>query len=91
VRADCTDPASEVACNDDIDYAGGTVSSSLEARDVAAGTYTLIVEQYGSGTTTAPFSMKVSLRPVLAMGAACDMAGVMNRCAGAACAAGTCP
>lgn len=91
MRANCVDPTTELACNDDIDYAAGTYTSRIEARDVAAGTYALIVEQYDAPGMAGAFGMQVSLRPVLAAGAACDMAGVMNRCAGAACAAGMCP
>lgn len=91
LRSACADPTSEVACDDDIDYSGGVASSAIEVRDIAAGTYTMIVEQYATPGAAGPFGLQVSLRPVLAMGAACDMAGVMNRCAGGACAAGVCP
>ncbi len=93
LRSDCTDPTTEVACNDDIDLEGGTYTSHLELLDAPAGDYVLIVEQWAPDVTdtAGPFQLEVALRPVLASGASCDNAGVMNRCAGGACASGTCP
>jgi hypothetical protein len=94
VRSACPDPTSELMCDDDIDLAAMNYQSAIEVRDAEPGTYTLFVEQYqGLATADAPFGLQVSLRPVLATGAACDPAGVMNRCAMGACPAGTmmCP
>ena len=90
VRSECADPLSELACNDDIDYPGGVYQSRLEVLDASAGVHTLIVAPYGPDES-GPFTLEVTLRPVLATGAACDSTGVANRCAGGACAGGVCP
>lgn len=94
VRSACPDPTTELMCDDDIDLAAMNYQSTVEVRDAEPGTYTLFVEQYaGLAEAGAPYGLQVSLRPVLATGAACDPAGVMNRCAMGACPAGTmmCP
>jgi hypothetical protein len=92
VRSTCQDPSTELACNDDIDFAAGTISSAVEVMDAAAGTYSIVVEPFGELDAAAPYELEVALRPVLATGAACDPMGVMNRCAGGACPAGmVCP
>ena len=65
--------------------------SRVEVRDVTEGDYYAFVESFnGAG---GPVQVQASLRPVLAAGEACDPAGVLNRCAGAACSAATmmCP
>ena len=87
VRSTCQDPSTEAACNDDIDFAGGVVASAVEVMDVAAGTYTIAVEPFGTLDAAASYELEVGLRPVLATGATCDPMGVMNRCAGGACPA----
>ena len=97
VRSSCADPGSEFACNDDINYSAGNARSRIERQDLTPGTYTIFVEPFatassGPGSTT--FSLSVSLRPVLATGAACDPAQVQNRCGAGACPSGatpTCP
>ncbi|WP_169791340.1 hypothetical protein [Sandaracinus amylolyticus] len=91
LRSVCPDSGSELACNDDI--AMSNVQSALEERDLAGGTYFLMVEMFGGiGSGTAPHALQVTLRPVLDAGATCDPAGVQNRCATGACpAAGVCP
>jgi hypothetical protein len=89
----CGDPGTEVGCNDDA-TPGEVVASNTVVTNIEAGTYTLAVEHYGPADAAVPFALDVSLRPVLAAGAACDPAGVMNRCVAAACpASGTavCP
>ena len=92
VRSTCQDPSTELACNDDIDFAGGVVSSAVEVMDAAAGTYTIAVEPFNEIAAAEPYEIEVALRPVLATGAACDPMGVQNRCAGGACPAGmVCP
>jgi len=48
-------------------------------------------EVFGGAMMSTPFDLDLSVRPVLATGATCDVAEVDNRCAGGACAAGTCP
>ena len=82
----CGDPTAEVACNDDI--SSGVLSSSI-AIENATGTYTLVVDRFAEETPAeaAMFDLTVSLRPVLATGAACDPMGVTNRCAMGACPA----
>ena len=89
-RGTCADPLTELGCADDVSR--DVLSSEIELRDLAAGTYTIFVERY-AGTTGADFALQVSLRPVLATGATCDPAGVMNRCAAGACVSATmtCP
>ncbi|MBW2460979.1 MAG: hypothetical protein JRH11_04990 [Deltaproteobacteria bacterium] len=93
LRSTCEDPTTELACNDDIDLDGGTYSSRFELLDAPAGDHAIVVEQWFPVATTTPgdFQMEVSLRPVLATGAACDNAGADNRCAAGACAASVCP
>jgi hypothetical protein len=93
LRGDCTDPITETACNDDIDLEGGVYTSHMELLDAPAGDYVLIVEQWATEPTdtAGAFELEVGLRPVLASGASCDNAGVMNRCADGACSGGTCP
>ncbi|GAB4519033.1 MAG: hypothetical protein Tsb0020_37560 [Haliangiales bacterium] len=91
VRADCADPTTEQACNDDA-FADGS-ESRVELRDVAAGTYTIVAEPYPFGFVTLPadVGVELSLRPVLTSGAACDVDEVENRCADGPCAADVCP
>ncbi len=88
-RRMCADPRTEVACNDDIDTPGRNYRSRAEIRDAMPGEYAIFVETFNG--VGGPHELGVTLRPVLAMGAACDMAGVMNRCATGACTGGMCP
>lgn len=87
----CGDPFADpdTYCSDDV--SDEDLSSSLVVESLAAGTYTLAVEGFGAAKAAVPVGVTVSLRAVLDSGAACDMTGVNNRCAGAACAAGVCP
>jgi hypothetical protein len=88
VRSACPDSGTVLACNDD--RAGGDVQSDIYAPSLTAGTYFIFVERYGglmSGTI--PHALSVTLRPVLAPGAACDPANMANRCATGTCPAGT--
>lgn len=93
LRTTCEDPTTELVCNDDIDYDGMVYTSHIDLLDAAAGDHVIVVEQWSFFPTDArgPFQMEVSLRPVLATGAACDNAGANNRCAAGACAASVCP
>jgi hypothetical protein len=92
VRSACPDIGSEVACSDDIDRAGMVYQSAIEVRDVRPGTYSVLVETYGGlATGRAPHELEVTLRPVRAAGATCDMTGVASRCASGTCTAGVCP
>lgn len=89
VRGTCLDASTSLGCQDDI---GGMVrSSTVEVRGVTEGDYYAFVESYSA--EAGPVQFEASLRPVLATGAACDPAGMQNRCAGGACPAGTmvCP
>jgi hypothetical protein len=90
VRGACPDSGTELACNDDV--RAMNLRSAVEARDLGAGTYYILVEQYGGLMSgSAPHELQATLRPVLGPGAACDMAGAENRCATGACAGGLCP
>ena len=84
VRSTCADPSTEKGCNDDVSASSGEYRSKAEARDLAAGTYFVFVDSSFNGPGTA-YSVKATLRPVLASGQTCDPAGVTNRCHGAAC------
>lgn len=89
--ATCGNPGSGPAgaCVDDV---MGERRATLVVQNIAAGTYTLAVSAYTSLAMTAPFTLDVTLRPVLATGATCDPMGVMNRCSAGACpAGGVCP
>lgn len=90
VRSDCGDPSSELACNDDL--GPSDVQSQLELMDLAAGTYFVVVEQVlGARPERGSHAVEITARPVLGTGAACDDAGVLNRCAAGPCAASVCP
>jgi hypothetical protein len=87
VRAACPDASSELGCHDDVNTGGMNYQSTVEARDLAAGTYFVFVETYnGSGGN---YELQARLRPVLAAGVACDPTGMANRCATGTCPAGT--
>jgi hypothetical protein len=94
VRSNCVDSGTELpmGCNDDINTGGMVYSSALSFRNIASGTYSIFVEIY-PGATTRNYGLTATLTPVLASGAACDPAGVMNRCATGACGAAShvCP
>jgi hypothetical protein len=84
VRRTCVDPSTEIACIDDLDG----LRAHVEILAIPAGTYAIFDERYGMMTAmpvTVPLT--VTLRPVLATGAACDPAGAMNRCAMGPCPA----
>lgn len=91
VRRDCTDAslasASPDECNDDIE-ASVNQRSTVEILDVGGIDVFAFVELYngapeGDGVR---YEIAATLRPVLATGAGCDPAGLLNRCEG-----GTCP
>jgi hypothetical protein len=86
VRSVCPVPTTEVACDDDTDPGAMMFRSRVEVLDIDPGTYTLFVESFMPDAPV-PYGLQVSLRPVLPTGAACDPAGVMNRCAMGACPA----
>lgn len=88
-RSTCGDPGSEAACNDDDE----TYRSTTVLQDAPAGTYTIAVEIYGGAEAETPFSLDVSLRPVLPAGAPCDPMEAMNRCSTGTCMGdpGICP
>lgn len=81
----CGDPTYEIACNDDAMM--GVLASAIELRNVAAGPHFLVADTWETLTAAAETDLTVRLRPVLATGATCDPAGVMNRCATAPCPA----
>lgn len=83
VRSDCIDPRTEVvgSCNDDID--GSTSASAIELRDLAPGTYAVVVERWTTSPPVVPtdVGLDLALRPVVGQGETCDPAGVESRCA----------
>lgn len=89
VRAICEDPASQLAmgCNDDITMSN--LHSTLSFRDIPEGDYYVFVETYTGAT--AAYGLSATLVPVLDPGAACDPAGLTNRCATGTCPAGASP
>jgi hypothetical protein len=90
VRGACADSGTELGCNDD--RVPMDLQSDVTVMDATVGTYFVFVERYGGlASGTIPHAVQVTLRPVLASGAACDMAGVQNRCATGACTASLCP
>lgn len=90
VRTDCADPSSEAMCSDD--RAMGDPQSEIELRDQTDGSFFVFVEQkYIPPVDTANHQLLITARPVLPMGATCDDAEVMNRCANGPCAASVCP
>lgn len=86
VMSTCGDTfgAAEDYCADDVD--DEDLSSALEIRDIPSGDYTLAFEVFGEIKAAADIDAIVTVRPVLDAGAACDPAGVTNRCS-----TGTCP
>ena len=87
-RTVCSDAATETACNDD--YPGapdGDYRSEIQLSAPGASTQTIIVNTYDVLTAPGTIRVEFRLRPRLAPGAACDPAGVMNRCASGACPA----
>jgi hypothetical protein len=87
VRGACADPGDNLGCQDDI--AAMMTRSTVEVRNVTEGDYYAFVESFNGAA--GPVQIQASLRPVLASGAACDPAGVQNRCAMGACTAMLCP
>ena len=96
LRTNCTEPASQVACNDNIDTTNP--HSRLTLTDVAAGTYFAYVDGSRNGAgfiATGPFGALVEIIPIVGSGEACGTAtdgGVpVGRCAsGLSCINGTC-
>ena len=99
VRRVCTDPATTppeegVGCSDDLE--AGSLRSRLEWRDVPPGELFFFVEDWGGvpvDEMTSRYELRVSLRPVIASGEACDPDEVIDRCEGEPCpvAARRCP
>lgn len=90
VRSNCADSGTTLDCNDDI--GAMNLHSDLELRDLTAGTYYAFVEIYGGVPMgTVAHEIRVTVRPLIASGGACDMAGVENRCRTGACTAAMCP
>lgn len=96
-RVSCVDPSTETACNDDDMRLPATMppllASYAEILDAAPGDHTIVVDSFDTLAAAATVDVTVSLRPVLATGAACDLMGVENRCSAGNCLDGTrvCP
>ncbi len=75
VRARCDDEASEIACNDDAQYAGGPSRVTI---DVTAGTpLYVIVDARGA---LAPIPLRAVILPVRRAGELCDVSGASDAC-----------
>jgi hypothetical protein len=93
IRSNCADPASELACSDDV--TDTDLRSLAEAKNLAPGKYYVFLDtsspsQNGSAVA---YSLLVRARAVLPSGAGCDPYGMANRCQAGDCAAATgrCP
>ena len=84
IRRVCGNALTEIACNDDYGVEGD-YRSRAEARDIAAGDYAVFIDSFAPIDPRVTVAFELVLRPVLATGAACDSAGVLNRCAAGAC------
>lgn len=91
IRSACADPGSEVACNDEAKR--GDSRSIARAYSAPAGRYHVFVEPYEGARQQVRYRVQISLRPVLASGAACDPTEAKNRCETARClhATSRCP
>lgn len=87
IRRICGDVYSGLVCDDD----GGELGTSSRAalNTVIAGTYAVQVDSYRALVAPFPFQLDLSLRPIVAAGASCDPAGILNRCATGTCAGGS--
>jgi hypothetical protein len=81
LRSNCLDPGSsdaETLCNDDIDTRMDMADMDYNHRsavlvpEIAAGTWTIVVEQWGGSMMPLDYKMVVSLAPLLEAGAACN-------------------
>jgi hypothetical protein len=91
IQSTCGDSETEVACHDDVDFAGGNARSIAVIQDVAAGTYTIAVEIVGTHDAATAYELDVRLRPVIGEGVSCDPMQIMNRCSTGACPTGDTP
>lgn len=82
IRSECSDPASELACNDDGDPSLQEYWSLAQANSIAPGTYRVIAEfQGGLGEPySAPYTIEFHLRSIVAEDEACDPMGLQSRC-----------
>lgn len=88
VRSTCENETTELVCDDD--YLGapdGDYRSVAIVENAPAGTHFVFVDGYAPFDAATTVQLELQLRPVLATGAACDPAGLMNRCAMGACPA----
>ena len=96
LRTTCTDPASQIACNDNVDTTDAR--SRLSLTDVPAGTYFAFVDGSRNGAgyiASGPFGAQFEIIPIVGAGEPCGSAvdgGVpVGRCAsGLSCISGTC-
>jgi hypothetical protein len=89
-HAVCGDRRTELACNDDYDDA--TLLSRAEILDAGGRTFWVGVQSLDFESSSVPFELQASLRPVRASGETCDPAGAADRCARTPCdASGRCP
>jgi len=89
IRGACLDPATELACGDDV--TDTDLRSEIAASNLAPGTYYLYLDtgfppQNGSG---AAYTLLARARAVLAPGAACTAGSAEHRCQTGSCGAAT--
>ncbi len=85
VRTDCRDPASEVACSDDVRMGVVRVSHGVGPLLDAGAVVSVFVDGY-SGSDRGPYELVARVRPVVASGGPCDPEGERDECdAGLAC------
>src|SRR5262249_19532122 len=96
LRTGCTDPTTQLTCNDNIDTANGR--SRMTVTDLPAGTYFTYVDGSRNGggfVATGAFGVAIEIIPIAGSGEPCGTAidgGVpVGRCAsGLTCISGTC-
>ncbi len=74
VRSDCNDPASQLGC-----AAQAAQGDILSLPDLEPGSYFAVVD--GFATASGNYEVRLSVRPIRALGAACDPFGEASRCA----------
>ena len=93
VRGNCADPATELACNDDL--SDTDLRSQVVATNLAPGSYYVFLDTSSplQNDTTVAYAFQVRARAVLPSGATCAANGIDNRCETGACSAltGFCP
>src|SRR5262249_18041927 len=80
VRASCADPATELACNDDIDSPSPRPLASRVSFEVGAGDTLYVVVDGYDGFAAGAYALRVRGVPALATGSPCDPTSVVDAC-----------